>query len=318
MVEGEVVRAVARAPSASAGGCFGGTGVAYTYTQPCAGSRGINGRQSISVSSVCSWGDGVHSIRGSATDTGGGTSLTAAVPVKVDCSAPSTAIDAGPATLTAGLTLEPLVATQDAASGVATTTIDVSTDGGTWSTYDAPLTVAAGRTYRFRARATDVAGNVGPWTYSDVVTGIEPTPQEPVEEPARPDVVPATEHPTTPTPTPTPRASQPRSEPPTLAPLAEPPAIALKVQRLDPQVRILRAKSARRSLTIAGTVANGYADRITVRATTRGRRVTRHTSPRAGRWSLTLRRPARGATRVVVTAAAGERFTSARAVAIVR
>ncbi|HEV2815150.1 MAG TPA: hypothetical protein VGW10_17985, partial [Solirubrobacteraceae bacterium] len=53
-----VTRAVFDAPGAAAGGCGDlGFGVAYSYSRPCADSRGLNGLRSLSVE-PCRWGDG--------------------------------------------------------------------------------------------------------------------------------------------------------------------------------------------------------------------------------------------------------------------
>ena len=305
LVEGSVVRGVAQAPGAAAGGCSGETGVAYTYTQPCAGARGINGRQAVSVASVCSWGDGVHSIRGSAVDTGGGAASTAAVSVKVDCAAPAVALGVGAATRPAGETVAPEVTVSDAASGLAGTTVEVSVDGGAWASYAAPLIAADGRTYRFRAKASDVAGNVGTWVYSDVVLGVAAPVVDRPPAGGHADGGHVFDEPVPPAPAP--RSGPAEAAPPAPAaaatPLA-PPLLNLKPRLKHAGLRILHTRTTKQAVTVSGAVARGFTGRVLVRLTAGGRSTWKRVRPHRGRWAVTLRRPAPGRARVLAEVAA--------------
>lgn len=320
VVEGSTVRGVAQAPSASAGGCFGGGGVAYTYTQPCAGSRGINGRRAVTASNTCSWGDGIHSIRGVAVDTGGGTSSTAPVTVKVDCSAPRVSVDAGGLEeAVAGSSLTPTLTAVDATSGVATTAVEVSVDGEAWQPVATAVEVAEGRTYRFRARATDVAGNASSWSYSSVISGVAPPPAPEEETPvitipeAPPGDVEAEPQPQPTPPVATARADAATPAEPPLAPSA--PIVRLAQPPADARLRIRSIKTTARHVQIGGTIARDFPRTIAVRATLGRRVIKRVVRPRAGAWSIKLPRMRRA--RVVVTAEAAG-FAPARATASLR
>ena len=171
VLSGSTAVGTATAPNAAAGGCGGTTGVAYSYTRPCAGSRGLNGTQSVTVD-PCALGTGFHALRAAATDTGGTESQSSGtVTVKADCTGPAASISAGAAERTEGTLLEPIADATDAHSGVASVERQYRTGLGAWQPYTAPITVAAGVTYRFRARATDAVGNVGSWTQSSDVEG---------------------------------------------------------------------------------------------------------------------------------------------------
>lgn len=323
---------IAKAPSAASGGCFDGTGVAYTYTEPCAGSRGINGPQSVSVSDPCALGDGVHWVRGVAIDTGGRRSETAPASVRIDCSAPVVSVTAGATTRAAGSSLEPAVHAADAASGLASTTVEVSEDAGLWQRLTGPLEVADGQAYRFRARATDVAGNVSGWTYSAVVTG-EPAASGDDGSGGTTDgdggsggdgnglgdgyvgdgnaglgtTGPDPSGPSLPAPLP---AADPASRAVSVLP-SSPPVDALRRPPLDPALRILRAKVSRRSVAVSGSIALSYDGVVTVRVSARGRSIVKRSAVRRGRWSVRLRRPASGPLRVAVMSPATGRHRPA-------
>jgi len=312
--EGGAVLAVAAAPSAASGGCGDGTGLAYTYTEPCAGARGINGRRGVSVSTPCGWGDGVHRVRGVAIDTGGGRSETPLVSIRVDCSAPLVSVGVGATAREAGSLLEPMVQADDSASGLGSTVVEVSEDAGMWQRYDGALEVVDGRAYRFRARAADVAGNVSVWAYSPVVVGgpassagddgdgggvgggsnpdpAAPAPGKSVE--AGPRTVPA--------PAPPPVQALPPST----------PVEQIRRVPLDPALRIVRARATRRSVTVSGSTAPSYLGAVKVRLTARAKSTVKRADVRGGKWSVTLRRPARGRLRIVVTASAAGAFGAA-------
>jgi hypothetical protein len=84
LYDGAVVRAVETAPGAAAGGCGQlDQGVAYTYTRPCAGARGLNGERAFSVDTR-GWADGSRTVRVGAVDTGGLETRSAGVTVRID------------------------------------------------------------------------------------------------------------------------------------------------------------------------------------------------------------------------------------------
>lgn len=171
VVEGSTVRARQLAPGAAAGGCYGGTGDAFTYVDPCAGARGVNGRRVMTVD-PCAWGPGGHEVRAVAFDVDRAQDESTAVTVNVDCAAPTISVDAGDATREEGQELTPAVRAADATSGLSATVLEVSVDGAGWQPAGSTITVVADRAYRFRARATDVAGNVSAWSYSATVRGV--------------------------------------------------------------------------------------------------------------------------------------------------
>jgi hypothetical protein len=142
LVEGETVRASRTAPGAAQGGCGDlNVGDAYTYAQPCAGSRGLNGEQAVAVPSVCGWGDGLHELRGVAVDTGGRQAVSpTAVTVRVDCTPPR--VDVGPdadRVVAPGTAIAPDVTATDAHAGVAATEIQVQDTTYAWRPYTGPL-----------------------------------------------------------------------------------------------------------------------------------------------------------------------------------
>jgi hypothetical protein len=65
----------------------------------------------------------------------------------------------------------------DSGTGVRRYTVQVSKNSGAWATLTLPAanstwvtrTLAVGATYRFRARATDRAGNIGAWMYTPAI-----------------------------------------------------------------------------------------------------------------------------------------------------
>lgn len=311
--EGGAVLGSAGAPSAASGGCGDGTGLAYTYTEPCAGSRGINGRRAVSVSSPCGLGDGVHRVRGVAVDTGGGRSETPRASIRVDCSAPVVSVTAGGAAREAGSLLEPVVQGADSASGLASTVVEVSEDAGVWQPYDGALTVVDGRAYRFRARATDVAGNVSGWAYSSLVVGV---PAEMAPDGDGPGSDPGFAAPPPTGPGEAAPRPVPSREPGPAAPLVEPvppspPVEQLRLAPLDPTLRILRVRAGRRWVTVSGSTASSYTGVLRVRAAARARSTAKGVVVRHARWSVTLRRPARGRLRIAVTAPADGDFGAA-------
>ena len=135
------------APGATAGGCGElNSGVAYTFTQPCAGTRGLNAAMTTWLS-LAGLEDGVRTVRFSAVDTGGRDVLSPAFTIKLDRNAPTVSA-AAPGRLAAGQTLAFDVAVSDGASGVAAIEREMSVDGGAWEPVSGM--VQPGRSYRFR------------------------------------------------------------------------------------------------------------------------------------------------------------------------
>jgi hypothetical protein len=301
VVDGRV-RASRVAPGAPLGCGDHNVGDAYTYLQPCAGARGLNGEVGIAVGDVCVWGDGVHAVKAVAVDTGGGEASSAqAATVKVDCTAPTLSVTPGASEVEPGEAVAPAVVAQDAHAGVVPTATQTEVDSGdgVWRPYAGPLAATEGSVYRFRARATDAAGNVSAWS--------EPSP--PVVVKARP--VAGDEE--------TPPWSAPEA-PPVLQP-GPPPAssttLDLEGPRLDeaplapPLVRLApkTPAAARVKLTTARRLARGRKLRVTgtvehapprstvlvtVRDATRRVRAKRRVTPVRGTFTATLRLPHRG------------------------
>ena len=303
LAEGPTTRATLTAPPAAAGGCgTPNTGTAYTYVQPCAGARGVNDAQTITAD-VCTWGDGVHTVRAGATDTGGTETLSSgSLTVRVDCSAPTVSVTPSmPQGVPVGSVLTPTVSVSDPHSGVASQEVEQQVDGGAWSPYGGPVTVASGRSYRFRARAADVAGNSGAWvlsgTSSAVAAGGGSTgggggggsssgsgggggSDSPAPAPAQ--VAPPT----------TPLA------PPTVVAAPQPPAPQPKTTRI--RITSKRLNRRTRTLTVTGTGRGRIT--LTVKAGRTTRRIRVRT--RNGRFRVTIRLP-KGARRASVTARRG-------------
>lgn len=290
VVSGSTTVGQATAPGAAAGGCGGTTGVAYSYTQPCAGSRGLNGTQSVTVD-PCLLGTGTHALRVAATDTGAAeTQSSGTVSVKADCTGPTASVDAGAAERLEGSLIEPTFAAADAHSGVASTERQFRIGAQAWQTYTSPITAAAGTTYRFRARATDVVGNVGVWTESSAVQGKlgvgEPPP--PVAEPVV--VIPTRDDPVDE------RTPGTDVQPGLPVTLEENPADVLD---FDPApglvITVTRASLAKRLARIRGR-ANATAKldiAVRVRVGRRTLTVRRSLAVRPGPWSAQIRLPAR-------------------------
>jgi hypothetical protein len=312
LVEGARVLTSRTAPGAPAGCGDLNVGDAYTYVQPCAGARGLNGVQSVPVPDVCGWGDGEHVVRGSAVDTGGGSAVsTSSATVRVDCSVP--VVSVAPATerrVAASAAVTPDVTTHDALSGVAATEVQVQAGlYGEWRALSEPVIAQAGAAYRFRARATDVAGNRSPWsapsawTVGEAVAGPS-TPDLPMDVSERsPELTPFV--PVSPPAPAAPAAAAPVSvdrpaavSPPSPTLRAEPGAARLR----SPRLTLLRRE--RGKLVIAGT-ADDPRVRLTVRSPRRpGWRLGRTLQVRSGAFSTRVRLPRALATGPVAVAVA--------------
>jgi alpha-tubulin suppressor-like RCC1 family protein/subtilisin family serine protease len=141
----------------------------YTFTVTGAGSDG-----SLSVAIAA----------GAVTDGSGNPSLASAtLALSIDrtlpaSSAPSQSLRVGATLGTSSIPIHLAWSGSDGAgSGVATYTLERSTNGGPWTsvastlvTRSADVTVAASGTVRYRVRAVDKAGNVGPWATGPTLT----------------------------------------------------------------------------------------------------------------------------------------------------
>ena len=303
-----VERAVMLAPGAAAGGCRDvGQGPAYSYPRPCADGRGVNGVIAMTAS-PCAWGDGPHLVRGGATDTGGLRSQSpSAVTVRVDCTAPDVRVGVEAVEAVEGFPIEPVVTGSDATSGLAQTVVQVSVDSGPWESYTGAIGAAAGRSYQFRARAFDVAGNASGWAYSGTVWGVAaevpegappdaPAVEDPaVEDPAVED--PALEDPAVEDPAVEDTAAEgPAGQNPAAEEAAMPRPPLERLAKLPPQTdepgqpatfTITRVRIRRSgAVTVEGTAPS---DRpLTVRLRTNTRAMKRRASPIEGRWRLSF------------------------------
>ena len=278
LVEGATTRATATAPNAGAGGCGSpNAGDAYTYLQPCAGTRGLNGTQAVPVADVCAWGDGEHAIRAAAEDTGGTTTTSSgSVTVRVDCTGPAVTT-ASPSGVDAGQTIEPDVTATDP-RGVGSTEVQWQTGAmNYWKPYAGPITAEAGFSYRFRARATDALGNVSAWTSPSAWTQAIWT-ETPVERPTN-------------SAQPAPRVEQQQTQQPgpeiaPAPPLLTPPLMTPKV----PAARVTSSKFNRRTRTlrVRGTATDAASVVLKIRTQAK-KPLTRKAKVRNGRFALTIR-----------------------------
>jgi hypothetical protein len=318
LVDG-VVRTVVDAPGASAGGCGElGRGVAYSYSRPCADGRGLNGVRSVVVE-PCRWGDGAHAVRGSAVDTGGlETTSSVAATVRVDCTAPTLTVTRRSAEVVEGDVVEPpVVESVDSASGVAATSLEVSVDAAPWVDAAAAVVAAAGRSYVFRARAVDVAGNWSPWRVAEPVVGVAaPPPPPPPPPPPGPEVDAGAQadQGSSAGAGPVPEAARPIAAADggggsvgrtgETAPVLLGPPIDL-IRRgeareaaalLYPRVRITRVSATRRRVEVRGVAAPALTTTATVTVRVGRRARTRRIAVAGGRWraNIALRRARRG------------------------
>lgn len=236
-------------------------------------------------------------MRGAAVDTGGLEAVTStAATVRVDCTAPVVTLGPNAAEILEGeLVAPPGVQALDPSSGVATTTTEVSADGSPWIDVTNPVVAEAGRSYVFRVRAVDVAGNWSAWRTSEPVVALaRPVPEGPNganggeaeeerPEAAAADAVPVLE------PTPVEGLAAPRED------LAITPVVpTVSAALADPRVRISRVTVAKRpngrTLTVRGIAARALSTTglVTLRSS-RGRSQRRGVLIGGGRWRARLR-----------------------------
>ncbi|HEV3000581.1 MAG TPA: hypothetical protein VGW75_07570 [Solirubrobacteraceae bacterium] len=251
------------------------------------------------------------------TDTGGLEAVSSVgVPVRVDCTAPTVGVDVAGAEVVEGEVVEPVVVGSDSVSGLSTAEVEVRVDDGGWEVHDSPVVAEAGRSYAFRGRASDVAGNASGWVESGRTVGVAAPPaDEPEPDPDRPEPEPDPEQVPDRAPQPTPAAPAALAPPlealrdgPTLAPptdaAARRPAAPMTpapARPKPPSLRITRVlPRPHRTLEVAGTAAVTLAARATLTVrTTRGvhrRRVAIHD----GRWRARIRTAPRARIRSVL------------------
>jgi hypothetical protein len=257
--------------------------------------------QAVTVADVCAWGDGVHSVRAVAVDTGGGEAVSAeAATVRVDCSGP--AVTVGPAeerAVLAGEPVEPVVSAQDARVGVDSVEVQVQVGSYGWQPYTAPVLAEAGSAYRFRARATDALGNVSSWSSPSAwLTVVRP---QGAPLPAPPGVAPP--------------EKQPPGEAPAVAPAIPAPLPLQPLATPTRSLKILTARRRGRTVQVRGRVAGVKASRVTVRIVLRGRRraMTRTLRIRRGAFAARLRVPA-GTRPTAITATVGRVLRAQRTI----
>jgi hypothetical protein len=239
--------------------------------------------------------------------------------MRVDCTPPAVSVDRAEAEVEAGQPVEPVVAAEDATSGLATVVTEVSVDGEPWVAATTPRTAEAGRSYVFRSRAVDVAGNWSGWVEAPAVVGVAPPEEElPVPVVVEPPVevlaggpVPAVEEPPI---EPAEAAPEPEPEPEAhrvqMAPAGEEPGLPA-----DPRLRITRVLArANGRVDIAGTAARGLAANATVRIRIGRRVLGRNAVVRGGRWGVRVRaKSGRRVTGITISTPAAAGFTAGTA-----
>lgn len=167
--DGDRVRQTVSVGEASGGCGTPNAGLAYTFAQPCGGSRGMNGSRTVDVDTA-DWQSGVHqNVYVRALDAGGELAQAGPFTVSVDNEAPTTIRFIGlprNRRVPAGRRIRGVAATAgDRHSGLGSVGLewrDNDRPGSGWHAYRAgeePL-ARAGHHYQFRARAVDRVGNM--------------------------------------------------------------------------------------------------------------------------------------------------------------
>jgi hypothetical protein len=262
------------------------------------------------VLSLAGLEDGVRTVRFSAVDTGGREVLSPEYTIKLDRNPPALAA-ASPGQLSAGQPLTFATAVSDGASGVATTEREMSVDGGGWE----PMSgvAQAGRAYRFRVRAVDVAGNRSAWVETTSVRVPAAPMPEPSPSPSGPNAGADAAEPVPPLLA----ADAPATAPPG-SPVAIPaPRVAPTTVRADGTPRVRAARLDRTRLRVSGTLPITASGRLTVTfaGRVRGRtvKVSQRVGVSRGRWSASL--AIRGALRKVTAGTLTVRYAGDGAVA---
>lgn len=175
LVDG-VARNVETAPGKDDGGCGElDEGVAYGYTRPCEGARGLNGART-SIVDLSAWPDGTHELRLAAVDTGGLETTSAATVVRLDRSAPGAAVATdGRWSATAGGQARwtvPVEHDRAPVTRIETETCAPSSGCQVSASAGAAFGATLGEDFAalpegettIRVRLTDAAGNLGGWS----------------------------------------------------------------------------------------------------------------------------------------------------------
>ena len=105
--------------------------------------------------------EGASSIRARHIDSAGNTGAWSAKSTALrDRTAPTMTIDTPGSPVQPGAQVDPVVTAQDGLSGVSWTTKEFRVNGGAWQAMTGPVEAPAGAVLRFRAAASDHAGNV--------------------------------------------------------------------------------------------------------------------------------------------------------------
>jgi hypothetical protein len=276
-----------------------------------------------------------------AVDTGGGEAASStAATVRIDCTPPSVTMGELPAEVVGGESIgAPVVDAVDAASGVARTEVHLSVDGGPWVAAGSEIVAGVGRSYVFRARAVDVAGNASAWRVGQAVRGIAPPTPDPGaggeegiggEGPGAEE--PGGEVPGAAVPGPHAEADGPAADAgegdgsvgggevsggsPTVFPAMTPSPVTVLGGAMDPRVRIVHVLGGRRRIVVLGTSARDLSATATVRLRTRGGRAqVRRVRIAGGRWRARFaRRGGRRLSRIEVRTPAARGFAAGTAV----
>ncbi len=268
------------------------SGIAYTYAAPCAGDRGLNAEMATTLP-LAGVADGVRTLEFSAVDTGGREVVSESFTIKVDRVAPRVSV-AAPGSLADGQALGFEASFSDSTSGVVASEKQMSIDGGGWQELGGRA--AAGRSYRFRARAGDAAGNVSAWreTGAVQVPASETAKPEPAPEPPTPEAPGTPAAPGTPV---APETPVDGLRPPTaiLLPASPAPQPETFTARVPGPPRITLAQLARATVRVAGTLPAAATGTliVTFAARIKGRtaKATTTATPERGRWRATLALP---------------------------
>lgn len=206
--------------------------------------------------------DGETTVRVRLTDAAGNLGAWSAPAVlRRDRQLPRISVGALPASVGAGSALSFTAQGADDRSGIDRVEREYRLNGGGWIALPRTLTAQAGSTYHFRARAVDRAGNATGW----VSTGATTVPGNGATAPVSPP-------PQTP--------NRPADSAPRRGTIRRPVA-----------VRLTRNAISGGLLRVTGTLMPARSGRISVTFTERSRTMSRSTSARAGRFSLSMRLP---------------------------
>jgi hypothetical protein len=233
---------------------------------------------------ISSLPEGVSSVRVRHTDAAGNVGPWSAPGlVRRDRTAPTVALSDVPGPgVQPGAHLAFAATGTDAASGGVVVEREYAVDDGAWQPYAGAVTAEAGRSYRFRARATDAAGNRSEWQTSGATTvaaqDIGQGPAVAPEENGQGQAVP-------------PATVSPPPSVPTVVPTPNGPVLVRKARTT---LVIAAARLTPRRLIVRGRRTQAATGRVTVSFRVAGRsksRVRRVVDVRGGRFSVTVELP---------------------------